>query len=218
MFLNRRGFSSFVQCRSCGETINCPHCDLALTYHKYGNLLKCHHCGYQTTFVRKCPSCGSQYIKEVGSGTQRIEAEVNRLFPQAKTIRMDNDTMSKACDYEDAFSKFKNKEANILIGTQMIAKGLDFENVTLVGILNADLALKYPCYDSNEICFDLIEQVSGRAGRGNKSGRVIIQTYSKDHYAITSAAAHNYELFYNKEIENRLISFNPPFQSLLKFV
>ena len=216
LFLNRRGFSSFVQCRSCGETINCPHCDLALTYHQYGNLLKCHHCGYQTTFVRKCPSCGSQYIKEVGSGTQRIEAEVNRLFPQAKTIRMDNDTMSKACDYEDAFSKFKNKEANILIGTQMIAKGLDFENVTLVGILNADLALKYPVYDSNEICFDLIEQVSGRAGRGNKSGRVIIQTYSKDHYAITSAAAHNYELFYNKEIENRLISFNPPFSKLIE--
>lgn len=216
LFLNRRGFSSFVMCRSCGETVKCPHCDISLTYHKMGNVLKCHHCGYSTPMVRSCPSCNSILIKEVGTGTQKIELEVNRLFPQARVIRMDNDTMKKAVDYEDAFLKFKNKEADILIGTQMIAKGLDFEDVTLVGVLNADLALKYPGYDSNEVCYSLIEQVSGRAGRGTKSGKVIIQSYNPEHYAITCAAKHDYEVFYNSEIENRWITKNPPFCSLVE--
>ena len=216
LFLNRRGFSSFVQCRSCGEVINCPHCDLALTYHKIGNVLKCHHCGYQLSMVSKCPACESPYIKEVGNGTQRIELEVNKLFPQARVIRMDNDTMNKAKDYEDAFLKFKNKEADILIGTQMIAKGLDFEDVTLVGVLNADLAMKFPRYDSFEVCYNLIEQVSGRAGRGNKPGKVIIQSYNPSHFSIMAAANQNYDFFYDKEIANRLIAKNPPFSSLVE--
>ncbi|MDE5855793.1 MAG: primosomal protein N', partial [Anaeroplasmataceae bacterium] len=163
LFLNRRGHSSFVMCRSCGEVIQCPHCDVSLTYHSGTNTLVCHHCGYKQMNVESCPSCGSSKIRFVGSGTEKVMEEIQNLLPEAKVLRVDLDTTSKIVDYESAFEKFKNHEADIMVGTQMIAKGLDFADVTLVGVVNADLALHYPSYASNMTAFNLIEQVSGRA-------------------------------------------------------
>ncbi|MDE5715797.1 MAG: primosomal protein N' [Anaeroplasmataceae bacterium] len=216
LFLNRRGHSSFVMCRSCGEVLDCPHCDVSLTYHRLTNTLKCHHCGYSRLNVTACPSCNSDKIRFVGSGTEKVFEEISNLLPDAKVLRVDLDTTKKVCDYEEAFTKFKNHEADILVGTQMIAKGLDFADVTLVGIINADLALHYPNYDSNMVAFNLIEQVSGRAGRGTKTGKVIIQTYKPKHFVIQSALFDDYDSFFKKEIEYRRITNMPPFSSAIE--
>lgn len=216
LFLNRRGYSKIVMCRNCGEVVKCPHCDVSLTYHQRTNTLKCHYCGYQQLNVLSCPKCNSDKIRYVGTGTEKIEESVKSLFPSAKIIRCDRDTMTSIKDYEEIYTKFKNHEADILIGTQMIAKGLDFKDVTLVGVLNADLALKYPSYDASMVCFNLIEQVSGRAGRADKDGEVIIQTYDPNHYSITSAANHNYDEFYNNEINKRKLQNLPPFSTLIE--
>lgn len=216
LFLNRRGHSSFVMCRSCGEVINCPHCDVSLTYHRITNTLKCHHCGYTRPNVTACPSCNSDKIRFVGSGTEKVFEEIENLLPDARVLRVDLDTTKKVCDYEEAFSKFKNHEADILVGTQMIAKGLDFTDVTLVGIVNADLALHYPNYDSNMVAFNLIEQVSGRAGRGTKPGKVIIQTYKPKHFVLQSALYDDYDSFFKKEMEYRRITNMPPFSTAVE--
>lgn len=215
LFLNRRGHSSFVMCRSCGEVINCPHCDVSLTYHSYTNTLVCHHCGYKQMNVESCPACGSSKIRFVGSGTEKVMEEIQNLIPEAKVLRVDLDTTKKVVDYEAAFQQFKNHEADILVGTQMIAKGLDFADVTLVGVVNADLALHYPSYDSNMTAYNLIEQVSGRAGRGDKMGEVIIQTYQPKHFVLETAVQNDYDGFFRKEIENRRITGMPPFSLAL---
>ena len=216
LFLNRRGYSSFVMCRSCGESVKCPHCDVSLTYHAYNQTLKCHYCGHTQSNVTKCYNCGSDKIRFVGSGTEKIVDAVNTLIPEAKVIRLDLDTVNKLEDYESAFSKFKNHEADILIGTQMITKGLDFKDVTLVGVVNADLALSYPTYDATQVAYNLIEQVSGRAGRSSKDGKVIIQTYNPNHYVIKCASEHNYEKFYNTEISSRKMAAMPPFSNIIE--
>ena len=218
LFLNRRGYSSFVMCRSCGESVKCPHCDASLTYHKRTNYLVCHYCGYKILNPSKCPSCGSDKIRFVGTGTEKILEEVNRILPDARALRVDLDTVSKMSDYEDAYEKFKNHEADILIGTQMITKGLDFDDVTLVGVLNADIALSYPSFDASMVAFNLIEQVSGRCGRANKDGKIIIQTYSPNNFVIQSAATHDYEKFYNYEIQRRQLQGLPPFSSMIELM
>lgn len=216
LFLNRRGYSTFVMCRNCGEVVKCPHCDISLTYHKYKNILKCHQCGYMRMNVESCDVCGSDKIKFVGNGTEKIYENLQSILPDAKIIRVDTDTIKSTADYESYYTKFKNHEADIIIGTQMITKGLDFDDVTLVGVLNADLALYYPSYDSYEVAFNLIEQVSGRAGRSKKPGRVIIQTYDPNNYVITSAINHNYDDFYNMEINKRRLQNLPPFSIMIK--
>ena len=218
LFLNRRGYSSFVMCRSCGEVIQCPHCDVSFTYHANTNSLKCHHCGFSRPNVTACPKCASNKIRFVGSGTEKILEEINNILPEARVLKMDMDTVSKASDYEEMFKKFKNHEADILIGTQMITKGLDFADVTLVGVLNADLALHYPSYDATMTAYNLIEQVSGRAGRGTKSGEVIIQTYKPDHFVIKTAYNNDYEGFFNKEISHRKINNMPPFSNVIEIM
>ena len=217
LFLNRRGYSNFVMCRMCGEVITCPHCDVALTYHKNYNqeYLECHYCGYKINNPSVCPKCNSDKIRFVGSGTEKIYDEVKKLIPEANVLRLDMDTMNNISDYQDSYELFKNHEADILIGTQMITKGLDFPLVTLVGVLNADLALKYPMYDSNMIAYNLIEQVSGRSGRDKLNGEVIIQTYNPDHFIIKFAKVHDYESFYKYEIERRMLQNLPPFSEMI---
>ena len=211
LFLNRRGYSSFVQCRSCGEVVKCPHCDISLTYHGKTNTLKCHYCGYQISNVMKCEKCGSDKIRYVGSGTEKLYEAVKNILPEAKVLRLDTDTVAKMEDYENIYHEFKEHKADILVGTQMVTKGLDFENVTLVGVANADIALHYPTFDANQVAFNLIEQVAGRAGRAKKDGKVIIQTYDPNNYVIECAKNHDYEGFYKKEILFRKASSMPPF-------
>lgn len=218
LFLNRRGHSSFVMCRNCGEVIKCPHCDVSLTYHSSTNTLVCHHCGYKQLNVESCPSCGSSKIRFVGSGTEKVLEEIQNLLPEAKVLRVDLDTTTKMIDYEAAFESFKNHEADIMVGTQMIAKGLDFADVTLVGIVNADLALHYPSYSANMTAFNLIEQVSGRAGRGSKLGEVLIQTYQPDHFVLKSSMNNSFDEFFKKEIANRKITGMPPFSLVLEIL
>lgn len=218
LFLNRRGHSSFVMCRECGEVIKCPHCDLTLTYHQTTNKLRCHQCGYQQNNVECCPSCHSHYIRYVGGGTQKVEEEVNKLFPEARVLRIDYDTTSKKNAIEMLYETFEKKEADVLVGTQIITKGLDFPDVTLVGVLNADMSLKLPFYDAFETTFDLLAQVSGRAGRANKIGEVFIQTYDVNNYAIKASAFHNYKIFYEQEIKNRELFHNPPFYEMVEIV
>ena len=218
LFLNRRGYSSFVMCRSCGESIKCPHCDQSLTYHKKTNTLSCHYCGYKINNPSICPFCGSDKIRFVGNGTEKILEEVNRILPEAKALRVDLDTVSKMSDYEYAYKTFKAHDADILIGTQMITKGLDFEDVTLVGVLNADIALQYPTFDASMVAYNLIEQVSGRTGRAKKDGNIIIQTYSPDSFVIKTAAIHDYEAFYKFEIERRRLQMLPPFSNMIEIM
>ena len=218
LFLNRRGYSSFVMCRNCGESIKCPHCDASLTYHKKSNMLSCHYCGFKMSNPSTCPNCGSDKIRFVGNGTEKILEEVNKILPEARALRIDLDTVGKISDYENAYSIFKNHEADILIGTQMITKGLDFDDVTLVGVINADIALQYPSFDASMVAFNLIEQVSGRAGRAKKDGKIIIQTYSPNNFVIKSAAKHDYLSFYNYEIERRKLQKLPPFSSLIELM
>ena len=205
-------------CRNCGETIKCPHCDISLTYHHHSQTLKCHYCGYTTKNVLRCSNCGSDKIRYVGSGTEKIVDEVNKLIPEAKVLRLDLDTTTNSNFYEEAFNIFKNHQADILVGTQMITKGLDFSDVTLVGVVNADLALSYPTYDATMTCYNLIEQVSGRAGRREKDGKVIIQTYNPHHYVIECVKRHDYEAFYNYEIKKRKMMLLPPYSTIIEII
>ncbi|WP_036728933.1 primosomal protein N' [Peptoniphilus mikwangii] len=215
LFLNRRGFSNFVSCRSCGHVIKCDNCDISMTYHKNTNSLRCHYCGSTKKMVDRCHECGSKFIKQFGVGTQKVEEEVQKLFPNARIIRMDRDTTVRKNSYDNIYESVKNKEVDILIGTQMLAKGLDFENVTLVGIIAADLSLYISDYKATETTFELLTQVSGRAGRSNKGGDVIIQTYEPDNYSIVYSKNADYERFYNKEIGYRKEFNYPPFIKLV---
>lgn len=215
LFLNRRGFSSFVSCRSCGEVIKCDNCDISMTYHKNMDILRCHYCGATKKMTKTCPSCGSKFIKQFGVGTQRVEEETLKLFPEARVLRMDRDTTIAKDSYEEIYDKLKNKEIDILIGTQMLAKGLDVENITLVGVIAADLSLFISDFRANETTFQLLTQVSGRAGRGDIDGEVVIQTYNPENYGIEFSKKANYIDFYKEEISLRK-SFNyPPFVDLI---
>ena len=215
LLINRRGFSTQVTCRNCGRTFKCPTCGIALTYHKTDNMLKCHHCDYVEPLSETCPECGSKYLMKTGFGTERIEEEVNRLFPMARTLRLDSDSAKNKSKIPETIEAFRKREADILIGTQMIAKGHDFPNVTLVGIVLADIGLSMPSFRSNERAFQLITQAIGRSGRKDKEGLAIVQTYSPSHYAITYAARQDYELFYRKEMEMRKLQFYPPYAYLV---
>ena len=216
LFLNRRGFSNFISCRSCGEVIKCDDCDISMTYHKAKNRLICHYCGKTKPLPKVCPSCGSKFIKQFGVGTQKVEEEVQKYFPQARVLRMDRDTTGKKDSFEKFYEKIKNKEADIIIGTQMVSKGFDFEDVTLVGIVAADLSLYISDYKARERTFQLITQVSGRAGRASKKGQVIIQTYSPDSEIIKYSAQGDYKDFYEYEIEERKTFLYPPYTKLIE--
>lgn len=221
LFLNRRGYANFVSCRSCGKVIKCPHCDVSMTAHnswyqghireqKRAALLSCHYCGYTAPMPARCPECGSPYIAPFGVGTEKLEQLVKRTFPGAGVLRMDADTTSKKGSFERILSEFRDGAADILIGTQMIVKGHDFENVTLVGIIAADLSLNTPEYDASERTFELLTQAAGRSGRGSIPGDVVIQSYDPSHYAISCAAGQDYESFYEREISYRRLMQYPP--------
>ena len=214
LFLNRRGFSTFVSCRSCGYVFKCEECDISMTYHRNG-LLVCHYCGKSKRTPQKCPKCDSKYVKFFGAGTQRVEEEVKKYFKDVKVLRMDVDTTRSKDAYENIYNTFKEGKADILIGTQMISKGLDFKNVTLVGVLAADMSINLPDYRAAERTFQIITQVAGRAGRGEKQGKVIIQTYNPDHYSLEYAINYDYEGFYEKEFTVRALMKYPPFGKIL---
>lgn len=209
LFINRRGMSGFVSCRACGHVLKCPHCDVSLSQHNNGRMV-CHYCGYEEAVPEQCPECGSEYISGFKAGTQKIEAIVKKRFPKARVLRMDFDTTRNKDSYEKILSSFANQEADILIGTQMIVKGHDFPNVTLVGILAADLSLYVSDYHAPERTFQLITQAAGRAGRGELPGEVVIQTYSPEHYSICLAQNQDYREFYETEIQFRQIMQYPP--------
>lgn len=215
LLLNRRGYSSFVTCSNCGESIKCPNCDITLTYHKSSNILRCHYCGYATKYQVTCPSCHENSLKDLGVGTERIEEELNTIFPNYKVIRMDVDTTSRKGAHKKMIDAFSRREADILLGTQMVAKGLDFPNVTLVGVINADTSLMLPDFRSSEKTFALLNQVAGRAGRSLKPGKVIFQTYNEDHYAIKYAKENDYESFYKEEMKARKLMKYPPYYYLV---
>jgi primosomal protein N' (replication factor Y) len=214
LFLNRRGYSSFVMCRDCGHVIHCPHCDISLTYHRVQQRLKCHYCGYEEAIVYRCPSCNSEHIRFFGTGTQKVEEELAKLLPEARVIRMDVDTTSRKGAHEQLLNEFGTGKADILLGTQMIAKGLDFPKVTLVGVLAADTMLHLPDFRASEKTFQLLTQVSGRAGRHELPGEVVIQTYTPEHYSIGLAANHDFEMFYQMEMRIRKLHGYPPFYYL----
>lgn len=214
LLLNRRGYSSFITCSNCGYTAKCPYCDITLTYHKTSNTLRCHYCGYADKMNDICPSCGEKAIKTLGTGTEKVEEEIKKVF-NARVVRMDLDTTSKKGSHEKIITAFKNHEYDILLGTQMIAKGLDFSNVTLVGVINADTSLMIPNYRSNEYTFQLLMQTAGRSGRGEKKGSVIIQTFNPEHYAITLASKHDYIDFFKQEMEVRRKLSYPPYYYLI---
>lgn len=218
LFINRRGHARFVSCRKCGYVIKCPHCDIPYTYHSYNKTLVCHYCGKSMEMVSKCPVCNSKYIKEFGTGTQKVELLVNKEFKNAKVLRMDFDTTSTKNSHEIILEKFSKHEADILIGTQMIAKGHHFENVTVVGVLAADLSLYVNDFRACERTFQLSTQVVGRTGRGEKPGKAIIQTYSPEHYSITCAKSQDYISFYENEIKFRKIMGYPPFTNIATMI
>lgn len=210
LFLNRRGYSSFLTCSSCGYVEECPNCDISLTYHKSSNMLRCHYCGYATKRKKLCPKCQEEF-KDYGIGTEKVEEELKSLIKDAKIIRMDVDTTTTKNAHGKIINSFLEEKYNILVGTQMIAKGLDFPNVTLVGVLNADIGLNFPDFRSSETTFSLLNQVLGRSGRGNKEGKVLIQTFNPEHYAITYTKNHDYLGFYNEEMKIRKILKYPPY-------
>jgi primosomal protein N' (replication factor Y) len=219
LFLNRRGAASFVECRNCGWVIRCKRCEVPMSYHFTEDTLICHQCNYRMKAPRACPHCQSRRIKYLGVGTEKLEQETARAFPQARILRWDSDAIQQQNgSHQDIFDKFRAGEADILIGTQMIAKGLDLPGVTLVGVVNADIALNLPDFRACERTFQLLSQVAGRAGRGKMSGKVIIQTYSPEHYAIQAAARHDYLSFYRKEMAYRRELNNPPFSHLARLV
>lgn len=214
LFINRRGYAGFISCRACGEVIKCPHCDVSLHQHNNG-LLICHYCGYTTESVKICPKCGSKYVSGFKAGTQQIEEKLRQMYPAARILRMDADTTKNKDSYEEILSAFANNEADILIGTQMIVKGHDFPNVTLMGILAADMSLSVGDFRSSERTFELLTQAAGRAGRSEKPGEVVIQTYQPEHYAITLSAKQDYEAFYEEEIAFRSLMDYPPVSHML---
>ncbi|WYJ75898.1 primosomal protein N' [Enterococcus sp. DIV2402] len=216
LLLNRRGYSSFVMCRDCGYVLPCPNCDISLTLHMDTKTMRCHYCGHEEAIPHRCPDCGGNKIRYYGTGTQKVEEELQALFPEARIVRMDVDTTRRKGAHEKILQTFGEQKADILLGTQMIAKGLDFPNITLVGVLNADTALNLPDFRSSERTFQLLTQVSGRAGRAEKAGEVIIQTFNPDHHAIVLAQAQDYEQFYQKEMQMRHQSGYPPYYFTVK--
>lgn len=215
LFINRRGYSTFVMCRDCGHTMKCKNCNIALTYHSYENKLKCHYCGYEEAVPKICPECKSDKIKYFGSGTQKVESEIAKFFPDATTIRMDIDTVTKKNSHEQILKKFREDKIDILIGTQMVTKGHHFPDVTLVGIIAADGALNVGDYRAEERTFQIITQVAGRAGREKDKGKVFIQTYNPDNYAILCSQKQNYKEFYEGEITLRKCLNYPPFCDII---
>jgi primosomal protein N' (replication factor Y) len=214
LFLNKRGHSSFVMCRDCGYVMNCPNCDISLTYHRVHEQMKCHYCGYQSYVPKQCPECSSEYIRYFGTGTQKVEDELGKILPEARVIRMDVDTTGRKGSHERLLTDFQDGKADILLGTQMIAKGLDFPNITLVGVLSADTMLHLPDFRASEKTFQLLTQVSGRAGRHHLPGEVIIQTYTPEHYSIELAGIQDFDLFYQQEMIVRKTHHYPPFYYL----
>lgn len=218
LFLNRRGYSNFITCRECGEAIRCPVCGISLTYHKGAEKLVCHYCGHAEAVPGACPSCGSKYIKYIGIGTEQVEEAVKEMFPVANAARLDFDTIRHKGSMEKVLSRFAKGKKDILIGTQLVAKGLDFKDVGLVGIISADVTLNIPDFRAAERTFQLITQASGRAGRGDRKGKVIIQAYAPDNYAVRFAANYDFEGFYEKEIAMRRMMNYPPFSDLVQLV
>ena len=218
LFVNRRGYASFLMCRECGYVAKCEDCDVSLTYHSEDNLLKCHYCGKQYKMLDKCPNCKSDNFRQGKIGTERVINEIYKLFPDVKTLRMDNDTTRTKTAYVDILDKFGSGQADVLVGTQMIAKGHDFENVSLVGILDADMSLYFSDYRSPERTFQLVTQMSGRAGRAKHPGKVILQTYAPNHYIFRYAKNYDYKGFYKKEINSREVTLYPPFSVILRIL
>ena len=214
LFINRRGVAGFISCRQCGFVIKCPHCDVSMRLHNDGKL-HCHYCMHTTEMVKTCPECGSKYIGTFKAGTQRLEEGVRKMYPEARVLRMDSDTVSKKGEYEGLLETFRKKEADILIGTQMIIKGHDFPDVTLVGIMAADMSLYVDDYSAAETTYQIVAQASGRAGRSAKKGEVVLQTYSPDHYCIQAAAHQDYRAFYDTEYAFRKNFGYPPFSNML---
>ena len=215
LFLNRRGYSTFVSCRECGEVMKCPECGISLTYHKRENAGICHYCGRRFSIPSSCPSCGSRYIKYFGAGTEKVEEFTRELFPERKTERLDLDTAKNQREIDRIIGNFSRGKTDILIGTQLVAKGLDFRNVGLVGVVAADVSLNIPDYRSTERTFQLVTQVAGRAGRGDQQGVVIVQSYTPDNFALTAAAHHDYQSFFEMEIRMREMMEYPPFSDLI---
>lgn len=218
LLLNRRGYSTFVICRDCGYAAECPYCDISLTYHKQRQILKCHYCNFETSVPTVCPECKSKHIRFFGTGTQKAEEELLKIIPEARIIRMDVDTTSRKGAHEQLLTAFFNKQADVLLGTQMIAKGLDFPDVTLVGVINADTMLHLPDFRSAERTFQLLTQVAGRAGRRQLTGKVIIQTYTPEHYSIQYASRHQYHAFFNREMKLRKAHAYPPYYFLTSII
>jgi len=218
LLLNRRGFSPFISCRRCGFVLKCGRCDISLTYHKKRAAVICHYCFLERPVPKECPECCSKSISFMGFGTERMEELIRDMFPRYKLLRMDSDTMRGKDAHETALSAFRRGEIDILLGTQMIAKGLDFPNVTLVGVLSADTIVNLPDFRASEKTFQLLCQVSGRTGRGVKGGQVIVQTYNPEHYSITHAALHDYDGFAKKELEYRKQLYYPPYGRLARVV
>ena len=215
LFLNKRGYSTFVFCRNCGYAVNCPNCEISMTYHHNIKQMACHYCGHKEHVPTICPKCNSDKIKYTGSGTQKLEMQLRKYYPQARILRMDTDSMQRKGAYEETIDLFQQGKADILLGTQMVTKGFDFKNVTLVGVILADSTLNIPDYKASERTFQLITQVAGRAGRGDKLGEVIVQTYEPNHYAITLSQAYDYKGFYDQEISYRKMMKYPPFSDII---
>ncbi len=215
LLLNRRGYATFVMCRTCGFVASCPHCDISLTYHQSSRMLRCHYCGYAEREALQCPSCSSEHIRHFGTGTQRVEEELGKLFPGIRVIRMDVDTTTEKGSHEKWLTQFRDKKADVLLGTQMVAKGLDFPDVTLVGVIAADTVLNLPDFRSAERTFQLLTQVAGRAGRHKKPGEVFVQTYTPEHYSVLCASEHDYMAFAKMELELRREHRYPPYNRLI---
>ena len=218
LFLNRRGYSSFISCRNCGYVVKCDVCGISMTFHKSSKAAECHYCGRRAEIPQVCPSCGSRYIRQFGSGTEKVEEMARIAFPGREIARLDLDTVKKKGDAEKILSAFRRGKTDILVGTQLVAKGLDFRNVGVVGIISADVTLNIPDYRSAERTFQLITQAAGRAGRGDEAGEVVIQTYSPEENAIRFAAAGDYEGFYRKELMLRNLGGYPPFTNIVRLV
>lgn len=218
LFINRRGYASSVNCRKCGETIRCSRCDVSMTYHSFDKTIRCHYCGAILPVPKVCPSCESTYIKPMGTGTQKVEEELKKLYPGVGIIRMDMDTTTEKNAHFELVNQFRAGKAQILLGTQMIAKGLDFPQVTLVGAVMADMSLNFPDYRAAERTFQLLVQVAGRAGRGEKPGQVVIQSYQPEHYALQAAVKQDYRLFFAQEFDRRKKALYPPFTLMVRFL